>query len=160
SEHMANRVMLVPDDRFYHVVGMWADQVLPIEGTARGGDPCSAPSAQHRAAQIDRKSSFQEHRSLGVCWAVSSCSLRAGCSENSQTGDGDPLAPRRIPSLLALEIETARWPTKDTAAGSSAHSRHEYCEPALGRTAHSWRTAQARHRCRANHCCQVHGGRK
>ncbi len=34
------------------------------------------PSAQHSAAQIDRKSGLQEHRSLGVCWAVSSCSWR------------------------------------------------------------------------------------
>ena len=49
-----------------------------------------------------------------------------GCPENSQTGDGDPLAPGRIPSLLAVEIEIARWPTKGSAGGSSAHSRHEY----------------------------------
>jgi hypothetical protein len=34
SEHKANRVMLVPDDRFSHVAGMRADQALPIEGTA------------------------------------------------------------------------------------------------------------------------------
>ena len=49
---------------------------------------------------------------------------------------------------------------KNSAGGSSAHSRHEYREPALGRTADSWRTAQARHRCRANDRCQVHGARK
>ncbi len=29
----------------------------------------------------------------------------------------------------------ARWPTEDTTGDSSAHSRHEYCEPALGCTA-------------------------
>jgi hypothetical protein len=29
-------------------------------------------------------------------------------------------------ALLAVEIEIARWPTKDSAGGSSAHSRHEY----------------------------------
>jgi hypothetical protein len=27
--------------------------------------------------------------------------------------NGDPLAPRRFPSVLALEIETTRWPAKD-----------------------------------------------
>ena len=27
--------------------------------------------------------------------------------------EGDPLAPRRFPSLLALEITTARWPARD-----------------------------------------------
>ena len=35
------------------------------------------------------------------------------------------MAPGRIPSLLAVEIEIARWPTKDSAGGSSAHSRIE-----------------------------------
>jgi hypothetical protein len=33
---------------------------------------------------------------------------------------------------LALEIESARWPTEDTTGDSSAHSRHEYCEPLWG----------------------------
>ena len=47
---------------------------------------------QHLAAQIDRKSGLQKHRSLGVCWAVSSCAWRGGCPKNFQTGDGDPLA--------------------------------------------------------------------
>src|SRR5258705_3752127 len=117
------------------------------------GDPCSASSAQHPAAQIDRKSGLQEHRSSSICWAVSSCSWRAGCPENSQTGDGDPLAPGRIPSLLAVEIEIARWPTKGSAGGSSAHSRHEYLETAFGGSAGSLRTAQARHPCLAKHPC-------
>src|SRR5260370_38565873 len=71
--------------------------------------------------QIDQKSGLQEHRPPSICWAISSCSWRAGCPENSQTGDGDPLAPGRIPSLLAAEIEVARWPTKGSARGSSAH---------------------------------------
>jgi hypothetical protein len=30
--------------------------------------------------------------------------------------NGDPLAPRRLPSLLALTIKASRWPTKDVAA--------------------------------------------
>src|SRR6516225_5859685 len=37
-----------------------------------------------------------------------------------------------FPSLLALEIPTARWPAKDTGGHSPAHSRHERREPALG----------------------------
>src|SRR5712671_1181234 len=84
---------------------------------------------RHQLNILQRKSTKRaafKHRSPSVCWAVSSCSWRAGCPENSQTGDGDPLAPGRIPSLLAVEIENARWPTKDSAGGSSAHSRHEY----------------------------------
>src|SRR5258705_8519727 len=80
---------------------------------------------QRKSTERDRKSGLQEHRSLGVYCAVSSCSWRAGCPENSQTGDGDPLAPGRIPSLLAVENQNARGPTKDSAGGSSAHSGHE-----------------------------------
>src|SRR5271163_5015277 len=50
----------------------------------------------------------------------------ARCAENPQAGDGDPLAPRRFPSLLALEITTARWPARDATWDPRAHPRHEY----------------------------------
>src|SRR5712664_4056197 len=63
-------------------------------------------------------------------------------------------------NLLALEIATARRPAKDTGGHSPAHSRHECREPALGSTAHSWRTAQAWHRCRADHRGKIHGQEK
>src|SRR4030088_1518918 len=71
---------------------------------------------------LQRKSTkrgLQEHRSPDVCWALSSWSWCAGCPENCQTGDHDPLAPGRIPGLWAVEIEIARWPTKGSAGGSS-----------------------------------------
>ena len=72
----------------------------------------------------------------------------------------DPLAPRWFPSLLALEITTARWPAKDTGGHSAAHSRHERREPALGSTADPRRTAQAWHRCRSDHRGKIHGEEK
>src|SRR5258708_3354077 len=83
-----------------------------------------------------------------------------GRTENSQAADGDPLALRWVPSLLALEITTARWPAKDTGGHSPAHSRHERREPALGSTADPRRTAQARHRCRTDHRGKIHGEEK
>jgi len=83
-----------------------------------------------------------------------------GRPENSQAAHGDPLAPRRVPSLLALEITTARWPAEDTDGHSPAHSRHEHREPALGSTADPRRTAQAWHRCRADHRGKIHGEEK
>jgi hypothetical protein len=72
-------------------------------------------------------------------------------------GNGDPLAPRRLPSLLALAIKASRWPAEDATRDPAAHSRYEHREPAMGRTADPWRTSQARHRCRANDGCQIHG---
>jgi hypothetical protein len=34
SEQTANRVMLLPDDRFFHVAGMCGDQAIAVEGAA------------------------------------------------------------------------------------------------------------------------------
>src|SRR6516164_2832344 len=65
-----------------------------------------------------------------------------------------------FPSLLALEIPTARWPAKDTGGHSPAHSRHERREPGLGSTADPRRTAQAWHLCRADHRGKIHGEEK
>src|SRR3984893_11439703 len=73
---------------------------------------------------------------------------------------GDPLAPRRVPSLLGLEIMRARRPAKDTGGHSPTHSRHERREPALGSATDPWRTAQAWHRCRADHRGKIHGQEK
>jgi hypothetical protein len=61
-----------------------------------------------------------------------------------------------LPSILALEIKTARWPSKDPAGDPSAHSRDQSRQPIMGRTADSWRASQARHRCRTNHRCKVY----
>ncbi len=71
--------------------------------------------------------------------------------------DGDPLAPRRLPSLLALAIKASRWPAEDVTRDPTAHSRHEHREPARGRTTDPRRTSQARHRCRANDGGQIYG---
>jgi len=43
-----------------------------------------------------------------------------GRTENSQAADRDPLAPRWVPNLLALEITAARWPAKDTGGFASS----------------------------------------
>jgi hypothetical protein len=84
---------------------------------------------------------------LSVCGALSCGSCSIGCTENSQAAHSDPLAPRWFPSLLALEVTTARWPAKDAGGHSPAHSGHEHREPALGSSADPRRTAQAWHRC-------------
>ena len=77
--------------------------------------------------------------------------------EDRQAGDRDPLASCRLPSVLALEIKTAQWPSKDPAGNPSAHSRDQSRQPIMGCTTDSWRASQARHRCRTNHRCKVYG---
>src|SRR5258708_35205645 len=54
-------------------------------------------------------------------------------------------------------VNDARWPAKDSGGHSPAHSRHEHREPALGSAADPRRTAQAWHRCRADHRGEIHG---
>src|SRR6202040_2333321 len=73
------------------------------------------------------------------------------------TGGSDPLALCRLPSVLALEIKTVQWPSKDPVGNPSAHSRDQSRQPIMGRTTDPWRVSQARHRCRANHRCKVYG---
>src|SRR5580700_667106 len=92
-----------------------------------------------------------------ICRVVSAGTWRAGRFEDRQAGDRDPLASCRLPSVLALEIKTAQWPSKDPAGNPSAHSRDQSRQPIVGRTTDSWRASQARHRCRTNHRCKVYG---
>src|SRR5215475_5428513 len=49
---------------------------------------------------------------LVLVWLYRSFSLHPGCDHCAQAGDCNPVAPPRLPSLLALEVSTAGWTTK------------------------------------------------
>ncbi len=66
--------------------------------------------------------------------------------EDRQAGDRDPLASCRLPSVLALEIKTARWPPKDPVGSPSAHSRDESRQPIMPSVG-SWSNACGGYRC-------------
>ena len=136
---------------------MRLDRAVPVAGCVGSRNPCSSTSAQRPAAQIPEASGPQQHRPAVACWALSPGSRGAGRSEDYKAGDAAALAPRRLPSLLALEIPTARWSADDTGGHSPPHPRDECRKPALGRTPDTRRTAQARHRCRTDHGRKVHG---
>ena len=88
------------------------------------------------------------------------------------------LVPGVLDALKILKPETvirwhragfrAYWRWKSRSRGGRPKTplevrqliRDMSIENPLGCSADSWRTAQARHRCRANHRCQVHGARK
>ena len=55
--------------------------------------------------------------------------LAPGVLAGRQAGDRDPLASGRLPSILALEIKTARWPSKDSTGSPSAHSQDQQYMP-------------------------------
>jgi hypothetical protein len=54
------------------------------------------------------------------------------------------LASGRLSSLLALEIKRPRRATAGSGGAAGAHTTNERREPAVGRAAHSRRTAEAR----------------
>jgi hypothetical protein len=66
-----------------------------------------------RGDQSPQRLTFSSIDRLGICRVVSVGTRRAGRFEDRQAGDRDPLASCRLPSVLALEIKTARWPSKD-----------------------------------------------
>src|SRR5882672_12603585 len=74
--------MFVPDDRFPQIAGIRADQAVPVESAASGGNSGSSTPAQRAAAQSAEASRLQQHRPLGICRAVSSGSWRTGRFEN------------------------------------------------------------------------------
>ena len=54
------------------------------------------------------------------------------------------MASRGFSGVLALEITIVRWPAKGARGHSSAHSRDERCQPAVGSATDPRRAAQAR----------------
>ena len=119
--------------------------------------PGPSSADQCAEAQIAEKTVIQQLRPPAVCLGVSACADDDRGIDRSSAGDSDWLAPRGLPSLLALEIAAMRWTAEKATADTPAHSRHEHRKPTLGCAADPWRTPQARHRCWADHGCQVHG---
>ncbi len=113
------------DERSLQIDLVRPDQAVPVACRIRSRNPCPSASAQRAAAQSPEASGPQQQRPAIACWALSPGSRGAGRCEDHNTGDAAPLAPCRLPSLLALEIPTARWSTAGTGRHSSSHSRDE-----------------------------------
>src|SRR6202163_4196215 len=152
----SNWVMLLVDERCLQPGLVGTDRIVPVASVAASRDLDASSSTQRAATKIAAATNFHQHRPSGICRVVSAGTWRAGRFEDRQAGDRDPLASGRLPSVLALEIETAQWPSKDPAGNPSAHSRDQSRQPIMGRTTASWRASQARHRRRTNHRCKVY----
>src|SRR5277367_3712378 len=70
------------------------------------------------------------------------------------------MASRRLPIILALEIESAGWQANSSVGDTQAYPRDEHCQSSVGSAADPWRTPQARHRYRTDQRGQVHGQAK
>src|ERR1700736_3195768 len=67
------------------------------------------------------------------------------------------MASRRLPIILAMEIESAGWQANSSVGDTPADRRDEHCQSAVGSASDPWRTPQARRRYRTDQCGQVHG---
>src|SRR5258708_38849982 len=149
--------MLLVDERCLQADLLGADRIVPVASVAASRDLDASSSTQRAATEIAAATNLQQHRPSGICRVVSAGTWRAGRFEDRQAGDRDPLASCRLSSVLALEIKTAQWPSKDPAGNPSAHSRDQSRQPIVGRTTDSWRASQARHRDRPDQRRQVYG---
>jgi hypothetical protein len=90
----------------------------------------------------------QQHRPAAACWALSAGSRGAGRSEDYKAEDADTLAPRRLSSLLALEIATAR---RSAAHFEFFKNRHQ-APLCLRRVIATWRHLYASARLHERSC--------
>src|SRR5258706_1706636 len=67
------------------------------------------------------------------------------------------MAPRWLPIILALEIESAGWQAHSSIGDTQAYPRDEHCQSSVGSASDPWRTPQARRRYRTDQRGQVHG---
>src|SRR5258706_11230983 len=67
------------------------------------------------------------------------------------------MAPRWLPIILALEIESAGWQAHSSIGDKQAYPRDGHCQSSVGSASDPWRTPQARRRYRTDQRGQVHG---
>ena len=107
--------MLLVDERCLQANLLGADRIVPVASVAASRDLDASSSTQRAATQIAAATNLHQHRPSGICRVVSASAWRAGRFEDRQAGDCDPLASCRLPRVLALEIKTAQWSSKDPA---------------------------------------------
>src|SRR5262245_28754970 len=145
------------DERSLQIDLVHLDRAAPIAGCVGSRNPRASAPAQRSAPQLPEALGPQQHRPAVACWPLSPGSWGAARSEDHKAGDAAALAPRWVPSLLALEIPTAGWPAVGTGRHSLLDPRDEHCKPTLGCAPDTRGIAQARHRCRTDYGCKVHG---
>src|SRR5258706_12231478 len=114
--------MLLVDERCFQPDLLGADRIVPVASVAASRDLDASSSTQRAATQIAAATNLHQHRPSGICRVESAGTWRAGRFEDRQARDRDPLASRRLPSILALEMKTRQGPSKFPPGNPPAHS--------------------------------------
>src|ERR1700757_169668 len=104
-----NRLNLLLDERPLPADLVRADRILPIASLARSRNPGAAPSAQCPAAEVLQAADLRQHRSADICrslWLGAEPAERLG---DRQARNRNPLAPRGVSFVLAMEVKITRW---------------------------------------------------
>src|SRR6516165_5364277 len=105
-----------PADDSAAQIAVWrAHWAVAVQRAARSGDPGSPPPDQCTEAQIAKQARIEQRRSLVVRFTIAAGTINTRRLDGDSAGHSDPLASRRIPSQLAPEIKTTRWPAEDAA---------------------------------------------
>src|SRR3954468_13096931 len=86
-----------------------APGTVSVEDLARGGDTRSAPPAECAASSITAAPGLQQLRSYDLRLLVSDRAAYFERAHDRRAGNSYPLASRRLPLLLALEIAFCGW---------------------------------------------------
>ena len=113
----ANRMMFLSDVQSLQIDLVCACGLVSIARRAGSREPGASPPAQYPAAQVTEVADPQQYRPAGICRVVPLGTRYSARSDNHQSADADPVASRRFPVVLAVEIETPRRPAKDSAGG-------------------------------------------
>src|SRR3974390_2545505 len=86
-----------------------ADRIFPIASLARSRDSRASPSTQYPAAEVTQAADLRQHRSADICRTVWLCAERAERPCGREGRNRNPLAPRGVSLVLAMEVKIARW---------------------------------------------------
>src|ERR1700733_8080926 len=140
--------MLLRDERSCQAHCLDGRRSVSVADSARGGNLDVAAADKRPAANRSQETNLQRHRPLDFCLPLSASPWGSRCAGDCQAGDRSQMASRRVPIILAMEIESAGWQANDSVGDTQAYPRDEYCQSAVGSAADSWRVAQARRRYR------------
>src|SRR5215472_6715250 len=96
-----------------------------LTGETAGRKPGFAPAGVDPKPKAPSSSQAPKPRPVDLGLDVPIFPFDSECDQCGQAGDRNPLAPSRLPRLLALEVWAAGWATKDQSRNPGLDPAHE-----------------------------------
>ena len=145
------------NDRVPDLVPPRSGLAVQVAGATGSRDRAAAASIECAAPARALEAEADGGGPSALRLALSPVSLGVERCDDCPAGDRHPMASDGVPAVLAVEVALSGWAAKSSVGDPAADPGDEPGQPAVGCTAHPWRTAQARHRGRAVDGRQVHG---